>query len=123
MTLQDIFNTIWQKFIVEGAPRCESGELCMYAPIGNGTVGCFAGCLLPIETAKYFDKHWLGDSISTLFDKTFIDKHEKVVAPLREFTQQLSELQNIHDLYWKTRRDELILFAKRWGLELNNEPR
>ncbi len=47
-TLQDVFNVIWQKFVVKGAPqsRHQSGGCAYRDPNGNA---CFVGCCIPDE--------------------------------------------------------------------------
>lgn len=57
----DILRYLYQKFIVERAPKCMSKSgVCQYAPQTEGQIGCAVGCLLPEDVAKQWDKHNVG---------------------------------------------------------------
>jgi len=115
MTLQEVFNTVWQKFIVEKQPRNRhqrtfaAGSLCSYKPVVPGnTVGCFLGACMPPE---------LRDNLPKV-GNTAIDNIMSESLPVAALFDgcppgALCELQNIHDSndssFWK---DMLVDFAR-----------
>lgn len=53
---QDIVNYIYEQFVVKDTPLCHADGVCCYAPQTEDQIGCFVGCLLPLEVAKKADK-------------------------------------------------------------------
>lgn len=93
---QEVYNYVWQKFVIEEAPKCASNDECVYAPFEEGQIGCAIGCLLSSEDQILWAKHSefndpsicsIELSNSDMFEKYF--DHSQI-----DF---LSDLQDMHD--------------------------
>jgi hypothetical protein len=87
ITAQEIFNRVWQRFVVEKAPRSlsASGGVCMYRGV-NGAA-CAVGCLLSDEEAARFPE---GESVAS--------NRENLPARFRGHLGLLEQLQEAHDV-------------------------
>lgn len=109
---QEIFNRVWQHFIVEKNPRCvENGE-CRY-----DRTGCAIGCLLTQEDGDKLQSSCEGFAVWTQEVKMNIQDYCDLVGP-----DLLSDLQFWHDRSNRILdKNELIRIAKRYDLEIPNE--
>lgn len=82
LSRQEVFNIVWQTFVVEHAPRSVQDSCCMYSHI-NGGKGCAIGCLFKPEEISLI---WEGQSIEPLFKRAFgdSDPRDDAFKPLRE---------------------------------------
>lgn len=87
---QEAFDRVWQRFVVEGAPRAvRTDGFCVYRT-ADGTHGCAIGCQLPDALYK---PDLEGYGVLGLFDRASAIK-EHFAATSYEF---LTELQEAHD--------------------------
>lgn len=119
LTLQEAFDTIWQKFVVEGAPRAydKHDASCKYRLPGGAR--CFIGVLIPDEL--YEPSFESEGSISAV-----MYERPKIKALLPFEPDVISQLQGIHDMYGVTGdtpgtfsdhcRERLTAFAEQHSL-------
>lgn len=115
-TKQELFDNVWNYFIVEGHPQAKQGSKCLYrGPKSN----CAVGCQLPDELYKkeMDDADAGGGSIGTVFEK-FPKVAEYFGSANRNF---LSKLQMLHDTQFDKLEANLIELASRHQLTIPNE--
>lgn len=94
-TKQEIFDRVWDHFVVQGNPRSVSddGEDCRYR--GRNGTRCAVGIF--IDDADYDERmDALGGAFDSLFD--LLDHAPELRAFLHTHRVTLTELQRIHDL-------------------------
>jgi len=123
MTAQEIFNIVWERFVVQNAPRAvrpePGGEYCVYRREADDA-RCAVGALLTLEEAEAADKE--GGPVGNLYDARVLP------ARLRPHFSFLVALQRIHDYDWKVidtptqRRNSLTYLADDYGLTVPATP-
>jgi hypothetical protein len=92
MTAQEIFDKVWQFFIVEKHPRAQKpGESCT---LRYENTKCALGCLIP-DDLYHPEMEW-NNTVGSFFDK-----HRDVVEKigLQDHEGLLRDLQHWHDSY------------------------
>ena len=121
LTNQEIFDHIWQHFIVEGNPKSEKDftggkKFCIYA----GT-GCAVGCMLTLEDAEVCDG--THDELDCGNDIISIQRYRDEIYNgyfNGASINLLDELQYAHDNFFGNFEKELIHVAKKYNLKVPN---
>jgi hypothetical protein len=119
---QDMFNRVYQHFVIEKNPRCGVGggpigvNKCYYRYHGNG---CAIGCVLPDRLAK------ISDNLTNQFPDTAIAtaiKRPSVKNWLKNVDLSLMiELQKIHDDNFHAFKNQMYELAENFNLTIPNE--
>lgn len=111
MSYQEIFNKVYLGLKSQGFRQSWSSELNQCAYRGDLDMKCAAGWLIPDEV---YTPDLEGCSIS--FNPRAGNKSDP--SSLFQKIGFVSELQQIHDLYQNTMKEELELYATKCGLEV-----
>jgi hypothetical protein len=121
VTAQQLFDRVWQRFVVEGAPRsgvpCDGAFSCMYR--GPGGAACAVGVLVTDDecagwdTARGIEAH--GPTVG------YLKQNRMLPVRLRDHLDLLSALQSAHDVdcSWASRdalRNAFACVAEDFGL-------
>lgn len=106
---QQIFDAVWQYFVVENAPRSMRGSRCMYRSDAGSC--CAVGLFLPDDLARELD---------ALAETSVTDVEFLLPRKLQKYTDLLSDLQDAHDHVWgRAPRDvSLCAIACEFGLKV-----
>lgn len=133
MTLQQVFDKIWKRFIVERKPfgMNPKTEKCVYYG-NNGRLKCAIGCCLPPSVAQKINNGiTIYGLISEEAEETFNKEVYKIFSGIE--LSALTKLQSIHDKLAtdlvackigtangtrESFKQELINFAKLHNLEI-----
>lgn len=119
MTNQEIFNKIWQHFVVEKNPRSMRENLCVYR--GFGGAKCAVGILIPDEL---YDPRFEKQSWGTLCRESTLPEFRKLQEFLGEINEGfLEDMQAIHDssFLFETYESSMREQAERWALTIPGE--
>lgn len=111
MTNQEIFNQVWNHFVVEKHPRSIKGNLCCYFNEENGAK-CGVGCLFSDEEAKELEDKFGGSTIKSIKVDSSTDPSklsqgtfDKLKAMDSSF---LMDIQGRHDVELHTSMERFI---------------
>ena len=106
---QDMLNRVWQHFIVEKHPACETKDgICVYR---EDEQGCAIGIVLPDNIAR-----GLSGGIGRLLTKPILDKDFDLIEWLKNCTLEfMVALQDWHDSH-ELKISELIKVSDSYGL-------
>ena len=125
MSLQEVFNHVWQHFVIEEEPFCGTFRIDgTLASCNYSSTGCAIGCSLTKEDAEHLDKSFSNISIQGLYARWIA---YPVYFSNDIHIDRLQQLQNIHDYNCKSPRfshdmeKDLRLFAAQYMLSIPSE--
>lgn len=125
-TNQEIFDRVWQYYVIEGHPRSVSSSgTCLYRTYDGNR--CAVGLFIPDESYREaFDNEAYGSGIGPLLDEGVFDFDPELDEFLRANRVLFEELQSIHDRAtgrggFGTLPEELRKFARERGFEIPGE--
>lgn len=123
LTNQQIFDRIYQGFIINGAQQCKNTTgPCLYAPQNSNQIGCAVGCLLSLEDAERLDTLSFGALEFRVKQKSKVEEinelMDKVILKYFDESQFdfLIELQTWHDYINRFTKEVLLEIGKKYGL-------
>lgn len=108
LSLQDVFNVGWQKFVVEKAPPSFESGLCLY--YGPNGAKCLFGFLIPVQGYREWQEGEHPTRVTALREVVRFDDHPNVVW---------REIQNCHDQAAQLARQNLAKFHELVTYNLN----
>lgn len=142
LTRQEIFDKVWDAFVVKGRPPAitPNGGCYYYRKSGNNTQRCAIGLFMPVEVAKVCNDlgavdsifAWLNNRNSTFHTPAENRAFDWVEQNLDRYDMEfLSAIQDSHDTYfYKSNnsvsftdyiREKLIDLAAYYGLKVPDE--
>lgn len=106
-TLQQVFDNVWQHFVIDKRPRSGNAFGCFYAK-----TGCAIGCMLDAETAETWDNYGPIDAYNIRRSSLYINYFGSISPDV------LRDLQLMHDSYFESFETKLREFATKHNLSL-----
>jgi len=113
MNRQEAFETVWNKFVVEGAPPSkDSYHLSCFYYMGDGR-RCAIGLLVTEDEAKVLQRNYPNSGINRVLKDRALP--ESVLGLGENF---LLQLQRTHDDYAGNVKDRLERFSNAWHMRI-----